>query len=122
MQKRRPLPSILEGGKIPKFAVWFGGKYIVLSAIARQQGLTTPYVSMIINGKRLGRIPTLRKICASIDMSLEEFLTAIEERKALLKVQDDMRGVVVKQYLARVKKEDASGLPVMPGLRVQDKD
>lgn len=62
-------------------SVEFGGKMVSVSKIARTQGIDRGYVSRILSGQRVPRIPHAKKIAAALGMGLEEFLAAIEARR-----------------------------------------
>lgn len=101
-------------GPIEKFvtgnSVIFAGKIINISAIARTQNLDRPNLSNVLNGRRGAGINTIAKIAAALDMTMEEVIQAIEDKKELLRKHPDMiRG----QYLKRAIEEDSSDLKVL---------
>lgn len=95
-----------------------GGKFINQSAIARSQGIDQSYLSRIVKGERSPRLDHARLIAAAIGMTLEEFLEAIDEKKAEL---ERNREAILAQHKARIDQEDredqeriAQGKPPIP--------
>src|ERR1022692_3275731 len=89
MRRRSPLQ-----GPTPDFpmrnSIALCGMQVNASAIARAQGMTQPYVSMIINGVREAKMGYYLRIASAIGVSVDELLDGIHERKAQLLEQADL--------------------------------
>ncbi len=103
------------------------GRYVNTAAIARTQGMTQPYVSMIINGVREVKLGYYTRIANAIGVTLQELVDGIEERKALLLEQANL---IINSYESRIVRENEEDkkrlrrgkpvIPRLPGLRVPD--
>jgi len=70
-----------------KHSVEFGGKFINLTAVARETGLSHGYVSRALAGKRGLGLKNAEKLSVALGMSIEALSAAIATRKTLLDSQ-----------------------------------
>lgn len=59
-------------------SVYFGDDPINLSAISRISGIDCSYLSRIFRGQRTPRAIYIRKISQAMDMTMEQFMDALE--------------------------------------------
>lgn len=65
-----------------KQSIRFGGRYINLSLIARDQKIDQSALSRIFAGKRRPHIDHARKIARALGLSLDDFLTTLDHHIA----------------------------------------
>ena len=67
-----------------RLSVRFNGNLINISALARSLRVSQSYLSKVLAGKIAPNLTNARKIASALDMSLDEFLDAVESRKSLI--------------------------------------
>ena len=97
-------------------SVYFADMWINIKAISRSQNIAYSYVHHVINGVKEN--PSTRiaiKIASALGLGLEEFLEAVQVRKAQrLREAEE----TIAHYEGRIAKEDRKKIPTMPGLRL----
>ena len=116
------------GDTVSSQSISFGGKFINQSVLSRLTGISQSYISRMLSGERSPDLQRAVSLASAMDMSIEEFLDAIEKRK---KAIADNKALVESQYYRRVAAEDLEDLatlkktgivsPRIPGLRVKNK-
>lgn len=104
-RKARPQGTVLNHPA--KNSVKLGDRYINISAIARQQGITYAFLSKFLAGKKTASIAYTRKVANAIGMTIDELLDCIDIRKKELADQDR---AIIKQYEDRIARENAEDL------------
>jgi len=61
--------------------VHFGGHYINLTTISKDSGISHSHLSLIFKGKRNPSYATLRILSRTMGMTIDEFTTALDNRK-----------------------------------------
>ena len=65
-------------------SVLFGGQFINIYRLCKDHpDLDRGYVSYILSGERRGSVDILQKLSAALDMTLEDFLACVKERKEM---------------------------------------
>jgi transcriptional regulator with XRE-family HTH domain len=85
--RKHPGPRAYLTDRVTHQSVKLAGRYVDLKALAEGEGLDHGYVSRIMSGERTPSIPYLLKIAAGFKMSVDNLLTAIDERRAQLHAQ-----------------------------------
>lgn len=62
--------------------VMFAGRFINLSEISRQNHIDVSYLSRIFRGQRTPSLPYIKKISRALDMSIEDFVNALDKVQA----------------------------------------
>lgn len=81
------IPEQFLNSRRSRHSVWFAGQRINQSAIARATDTNPSYLCRILSGERQPTIPVITKIAKVLGMTVDQFLAALDERKALLKRQ-----------------------------------
>lgn len=87
------MAHILQGPRAyletrPTFrSVKFGGRFINLKEMARCEHMEHSYLTRVINGSRRPSLEYLSRIVAALQMTTDDFLACVEERKAFLHAQ-----------------------------------
>ena len=114
-----PISCLIEHPN--KQSILFGGVYINLTQLAREQHIDRSYLSRIINGRRDPGQMSVRqvlKFAAALGMSVDDFLDAIYDRANRL-ARDRAQVQVWHDYReAQAKADDTrrahKGLPPVP--------
>ena len=75
----RVIHRILDGESA--VAVWREHRGLTLTALAKAAGLSTPYVSQIETGKRVGTVTALRAITKALSIGLDELAPSSIRRR-----------------------------------------
>jgi len=75
----RVIHRILDGESA--VAVWREHRGLTLTALAKAAGLSTPYVSQIETGKRVGTVTALRAIAKALNIGLDELAPSSIRRR-----------------------------------------
>ena len=65
-------------------SIYFGGRFINLSAIARTQHIDLSYLSRIMAGNRRASVDRYAIIARALEMTIEDLLAAIDQRAQML--------------------------------------
>lgn len=63
------------------------GRYIHIKKLAKREGLEHSYLSKILSGDRTPAITYLQRIARALDMTIDDLMEAISDRKKLLQAQ-----------------------------------
>ena len=67
-------------------SIFFGGRYLNLSALAKETGMDPSYLSRVFSGKRGASLMRAGKIAYALDMSLDEFHAHLCDRLKYLSI------------------------------------
>lgn len=66
-------------------SIKFGGRFVNLKELARDNHFNHSYITRIIKGSRTASVDYCRRVAEALDMPLEDFLQAVDELRADLK-------------------------------------
>lgn len=88
----------------------FGGKFINISDLSRSLGIDITHTSRVLRGTREASVKVAISLASALGMSMDDFLSAIDDRKNEIDAEDNAhRSSLEKALKNEVKRKKRAG-------------